>query len=192
MEQTKELENRNLKTLKNTRVLALVGVMTAVTCILGPLSIPIGAVPISLTNLAIFFSVYVLGMKLGTISCVMYLLIGMAGLPVFSAFTGGLGKMLGPTGGYMLGYVFMSLICGFFIDRFMSNRALCFLGMILGQAACYLPGTVWLAYQAKLTFEAALLTGVVPFILGDLLKMAFAVMIGSRLRMALHKAGLNR
>lgn len=191
MLQKKESGHNDKKTLKNIRVLALIGVMTAVTCILGPFSISIGVVPIAFANLAIFLSVYVLGMKLGTISCVMYLLIGIAGLPVFTSFTGGPGKLLGPTGGYLIGYVFMALICGFFIDRWTSNKMLCLLGMILGQAVCDLLGTVWLAYQAGLTFGAALFTGVVPFIAGDLLKMVLAIVFGSRLRAALTKAGLD-
>lgn len=191
MLQKKESGHNDKKTLKNIRVLALIGVMTAVTCILGPFSISIGVVPIAFANLAIFLSVYVLGMKLGTISCVMYLIIGIAGLPVFTSFTGGPGKLLGPTGGYLIGYVFMALICGFFIDRWTSNKMLCLLGMILGQAVCDLLGTVWLAYQAGLTFGAALFTGVVPFIAGDLLKMVLAIVFGSRLRAVLTKAGLD-
>ena len=69
----------------NTYQLTLIGVMTAVTCILGPLSLPIGIVPISLTNLAIYFAIYVLGRKRGTISYIVYLFIGLIGLPVFSS-----------------------------------------------------------------------------------------------------------
>ena len=73
----------------NTRQLTLIGVMTAVICVLGPLSLPIGIVPISLTNLAIYFAVYVLGGKRGTLSYIVYLFIGLVGLPVFSGFSGG-------------------------------------------------------------------------------------------------------
>jgi len=69
------------------RQLAVIGLMTAVTCILAPFSLPIGPVPISLTNLVIYFSLYVLGMKKGTISYLIYLLIGFIGVPVFSGFT---------------------------------------------------------------------------------------------------------
>lgn len=97
-----------------TKTMALIGVMAAVTCILGPLSlaIPVSPVPISLTNLAVYFAIYVLGMKRGTISYCIYLLLGLVGLPVFSAFTGGAGKLFGPTGGYLIGFIFMALICG--------------------------------------------------------------------------------
>ena len=69
--------------------------MTAVTCILGPLAIPIGPVPVSLTPLAVFLSVYILGTKRGTIAYLLYLLIGAVGVPVFSGFTGGVGKLAG-------------------------------------------------------------------------------------------------
>lgn len=189
--QNNEMEMNSRKTRTNIRVLTLVGVMTAVICILGPLSIPIGAVPIAFGNLAIFFSVYVLGMKLGTISCIMYLLIGLCGLPVFTAYSGGFGKLLGPTGGYLVGYIFMAFICGFFIDRWTANRILCMTGMILGQAVCYLLGTLWFIYQAGVPFKEALFTCVVPFIAGDLLKMVLAAVFGPQLRAALAKAGLR-
>ena len=102
-----------------TATLALIGLMAAITCIMGPFSIPLpfNLVPISLTNLVIYFTMYILGMKKGTISYCIYLLIGLVGLPVFSAFTGGPGKLLGPTGGYLIGFIFLALISGFFIDK---------------------------------------------------------------------------
>lgn len=79
-----------------TKELTLIGLMAALTCIAGPLSLPLpfSPVPISLTNLAIYFSVYILGMKRGTISYLVYLLLGLVGLPVFSAFTSGPAKLL--------------------------------------------------------------------------------------------------
>ena len=88
-----------------TYALAMTALMAAVTCVLAPMAIPIGPVPISLTNLAIYLSLYLLGWKWGTASYVVYMLIGMVGVPVFSGFTGGLGKLAGPTGGYIIGFV---------------------------------------------------------------------------------------
>ena len=92
----------------------------AVLCSLGPLSIPlpISPVPISLGVLGVFFAVYVNGWLWGTVSCLLYLFIGFVGVPVFSGFSAGAGKLLGPTGGYMTGYIFIALIAGFFIERF--------------------------------------------------------------------------
>lgn len=174
----------------STRQLAVIGVMTAVTCILAPLSLPIGPVPISLTNLAIYFSLYTLGTKFGCASYLVYLLIGFIGVPVFSGFTSGPGKLLGPTGGYLIGFLPMALIAGIFIDKFISNRFISLLGMIGGTVVAYAFGTVWLAYQANLDWKAALMAGVIPFIPGDLIKMILAMIAGPQIRKQLIRAGL--
>ena len=176
-----------------TKTMALIGVMAAVTCILGPLSlaIPVSPVPISLTNLAVYFAIYVLGMKRGTISYCIYLLLGLVGLPVFSAFTGGAGKLFGPTGGYLIGFIFMALICGFFIEKWEKKIYMHFIGMVLGTAVCYIFGTAWLAYTAHMGFAAALAAGVIPFIPGDLAKIIIAMIAGPIIRKQLKRAGLN-
>ena len=176
-----------------TKTMALIGVMAAVTCILGPLSlaIPVSPVPISLTNLAVYFAIYVLGMKRGTISYCIYLLLGLVGLPVFSAFTGGAGKLFGPTGGYLIGFIFMALICGFFIEKWEKKLYMHFIGMVLGTAVCYVFGTAWLAFTAHMGFGAALAAGVIPFIPGDLVKIIIAMIAGPIIRKQLKRAGLN-
>ena len=87
------------------RNMALIAVMTALMCIFGPMSIPIGAVPISLTPLLVYLSAYVLGMKSGTVAYLVYLLIGFVGVPVMSGYSGGPAKILGPTGGYLLAFI---------------------------------------------------------------------------------------
>ena len=170
--------------------MAMIGVMAAVICILGPLSIPIGVVPISFTNLAIYLSLYTLGMKKGTISYIIYMLIGFIGIPVFSNFSGGPSKLLGPTGGYIIGFIFMALIAGFFIDSFFEKWYLCFIGMVLGTIVCYAIGTAWLAHQANMQIAAALSVGVIPFIPGDLVKIAISSFAGPQVRKRLIKANL--
>lgn len=164
------------------RQIALIGVMTAVTCVLAPFSVPIGPVPISLTNLAIYFALYILGTKEAAISYLAYLLIGFIGVPVFSGFTSGPQKLFGPTGGYLIGFLPMAILAGIFIDKFISNRFLCLAGMILGTIICYVIGTAWLAYQANLDWKAALFAGVIPFIPGDLGKMILAMLFGPQIR----------
>ena len=151
--------------------MALIAVMAAITCILGPLSIPIpvSPVPISLTNLAIYLTVCLLGWKFGTISYLIYLLIGIAGLPVFSGFSSGFAKLLGPTGGYLIGFIPMAIICGFAFEKF-SNRGMQIAGLAIGTIVAYIFGTAWLAIEAHLTFYQALLAGVIPYIPGDLVK----------------------
>lgn len=181
-----------MKTKLNVSQIVVIGVMAAVTCILGPFSIPIGVVPISFTNLAIYLAVYALGCKKGTISYLIYLLIGFIGVPVFSAFSSGPAKLFGPTGGYLIGFIFMALICGLFIDKFAGKYYMHFLGMIIGTVVCYAFGTVWLAYQAGMSFPAALAAGVIPFIPGDLIKIVIAVIAGPQIRKQLVKAQLFR
>jgi biotin transport system substrate-specific component len=178
---------RNQKTI----TLTLIGLMTAVTCILGPLtiSIPISPVPISFTNLAIYLSVIMLGLKKGTISYVAYLLIGFVGVPVFSGFTAGPGKLLGPTGGYLIGFIFLCLIAGFFVDRFPGKRYMCAFGMVLGTVVTYALGSGWLAYQANMSFEAALVAGVIPYILGDIVKVVIATTLGITIKQQIKRAG---
>ena len=170
--------------------IAVIGVMTAVTCVLAPFSLPIGPVPISLTNLAIYFALYALGMKKGSISYLVYLLIGLVGLPVFSGFTSGPGKLFGPTGGYLIGFIPMAVIAGIVIDRYIDKKLICLLGMIAGTAVCYALGTAWLAYQAGMGFQAALMAGVIPFIPGDLVKMVLAMLFGPQIRKSLVKANM--
>ena len=103
-----------------TKQMVLIALMTAVTCVLGPLSIPLpfSPVPISLTNFAIFLAIFVLGMKSGTISFIIYLLLGAVGVPVFSSFRGGFQVLAGPTGGYLIGFIFLALIMGFALEHF--------------------------------------------------------------------------
>lgn len=83
-----------------------------------------------------------------------------------------------------------AVICGIFIDKWTSKRLLCFIGMVLGTAVCYLFGTLWLAYQAGLSFYAALAAGVIPFIPGDLIKIVIAMIVGTEVRKRLKKADL--
>ncbi len=176
----------------SVKQLALIGLMAAVICVLGPLAlnIPISPVPISLGTLAIYFVISVLGMKSGTISVVIYILLGLAGVPVFTNFTGGPDKLFGPTGGYIIGYIFLALICGFFVDRFGKKLPLYFAGMLLGTLVLYIFGTLWLGYQMDLTFTQALMAGVIPYIPGDLIKLAIATALGIQVRKRLIKAGL--
>ncbi|HEX2925234.1 MAG TPA: biotin transporter BioY [Ruminiclostridium sp.] len=179
-----------MKKRSNISQMAIIGVIAAVICILGPLSIPIGVVPVSFTNLAIYFALYTLGMKKGTVSYIVYMLIGLVGIPVFSGFSGGPAKIIGPTGGYLIGFIFMAMIGGFFINKFIDKWYLCFAGMVLGTAVCYVFGTAWLAHQAHMSLGAAFSVGVIPFLPGDLVKILIAAFAGPQIRKQLVRAGL--
>lgn len=172
-----------------TKQMVLIALMTAVTCVLGPLSIPLPSspVPISLTNFAIFLAIFVLGMKNGTISFIIYLLLGAIGVPVFSSFRGGLQVLAGPTGGYLIGFIFLALIMGFALDHFDRKLVPTIIGMIIGMAVCYAFGTVWLAKLLSLSFKEGLMMGVIPYLAGDAAKIIIAAIVGPKLYGATQK-----
>lgn len=196
-----------------TTTITQIALFTALQCVISPFAIvfPFSPVPISLATLMLYLSVYILGKNKSTISCGIYLLIGAVGLPVFSGFTGGVGKVLGPTGGYMLGYLFLVWVSGCFIEKWGGGKRIssaenkngkgynrysyvnCMMqvmGMVLGTAVCYLFGSMWLAYQSKLGISAALTVGVLPFIPGDMIKIVLSVITGSNVRKRLIRAGV--
>ena len=93
------MKNKKLTTYQ----MAVTALMAAALCVLGPLSVPIGAIPISLSNFVICLTAWLLGPKFGTLSVAVYLLIGLVGVPVFSGYGAGIAKLAGPTGGYLVG-----------------------------------------------------------------------------------------
>lgn len=157
--------------------MALSALMTAALCILAPLSIPIGPVPITLSVLVVCLFPYLVGAKLGAASVALYLLIGAIGLPVFSGFEGGLQKLIGPTGGYLLGYIPLVLIGGAFIEK-SERRVAHILGLGLGLLVCYALGTLWLCVYLKIGFLFALSKAVLPFLPIDAVKLLLAAAIG--------------
>lgn len=176
--------NKTKVTLMTTIALA-----TAIICILGPLSItlPFSPVPIAICMFGIYIAAYALGSRYATVAVCLYLLIGLVGVPVFSAFSGGPGKLFGPTGGYLIGYIPLVFLSGLFIEKFESKIYMHVIGMLLGLIICYALGTAWLAYQAGMTLPVALGAGVIPFIPMDIVKIVLAVIVGVPLRKALKR-----
>ncbi|MDO5403537.1 MAG: biotin transporter BioY [Eubacteriales bacterium] len=170
--------------------ITFMALMAAVTCVLAPLSIYIGPVPISFTNLVVYFTVFVLGTKLGTGSYCLYVLLGAVGLPVFSGFTGGLGKIAGPTGGYIIGFVFMAAIGGFIMERADRRIIPTVFGWVLGTAVDYAMGTAWFVIVAHCSVVYALTVCVVPFIFVDIVKIILGTVIAKEVRKGLIKANI--
>lgn len=176
--------------------MVLMALFAAVTCVLAPLAVPIGPVPISMTNFVIYISLYVLGWKRGVVTYLLYLLIGLAGLPVFSNFEGGAGKFAGPTGGYLIGFILTAMISGIFIEKWNQespvHRMLNMAGMILGTIVAYAFCTVWFCVSTGTNVLAALSLCVFPFILGDLVKMGLAMLAGPVIGKELRKMERQR
>lgn len=178
--------NHAKTTAVSSRYLVLTALMTAIICILAPLSIPIpvSPVPITLTNLILYFGLFIMPWKQLCLSYIVYMLLGLCGLPVFSGFSGGIGKLAGPTGGYLIGFLFLILIGGFCITLSKGSHSVwpALVGLILGSLVMYLFGTLWLSLQMHLTFIQALFAGVIPYLPGDILKIVLALLLGPQLR----------
>lgn len=154
--------------------IAITGLLAAIICLVAPFSIPVGTVPLSLATLAIFVISCTVDTKLSVTAVAIYILLGMAGLPVFSAFRGGLHVIAGATGGYIIGYVPCALIISLLTKKFGGKKFIYPLSMILGTLVCYLIGTVWYSVQAETSFTTALSVCVLPFIIGDVIKIIAA------------------
>lgn len=183
------------------RNMVFTAVMAALICIAAPFSVPIGPIPISLATFAIYLAGGLLGAKKGTLAVTVYILLGAVGLPVFSGGEGGLQKLFGVTGGYIIGYIPCVIITGLFVDLFfkkkstIKNKFLNWLsrawsvpvGMILGTVVLYAFGTAWFIIARGVTFEVAMAGCVYPFIPGDLIKIACATVLTIALRDRLSK-----
>lgn len=165
-------------------------IFSALMCICGPMSIPIGLVPVSLTNLVLYAAIFLLGTKGTVISYIVYLLLGTFGLPVFSGGQGGIGKLAGPTGGYLIGFIFMVLVMGVIAEKNQFKVVPTYIGMVIATAIAYAFGSVWFMVSRQVGLMATLSTCVFPFIPFDLIKMAAAIVVGREVRAALKKASL--
>jgi biotin transport system substrate-specific component len=181
--------------LSNTRNLVLCAMCAAITCILAPLSIPMaGGVPISLATFAVMLAGVLLGGSLGAISQLIYVLLGAVGLPVFAGWTGGLGNILGMTGGYIIGYIPCAWLTGLIYKKFGSKAKksvkilFMVLGMVAGTIALYVIGTAWFMFVTGMNLTSSLAACVIPFIPGDFIKMAAVVMIGLPVGTAIRRA----
>lgn len=174
----------------NVRTMSLVAMMTVVICVCAWITVPL-TVPFTMQIFAVFAAVLILGGKLGTMSIVLYMLLGAVGLPVFSGFKGGLAALFGPTGGYIIGFLAISVLYTAFetlvTERTTVRRTAV---LVLGLALCYLFGTAWFCFVMNgkgggYTFASALAVCVLPYVIPDLLKMALALFVSDRVKKGL-------
>ena len=174
----------------NVKDMTVIALVTAVICIIAPFSIPIAIspIPITLALFALFLAGIILGKWKGVVCTVIYLLLGLVGLPVFSGFSGGFAKLAGPTGGYLIGFLFMIPLTGILFEKTGKSFWKQFGAMVLGTLVCYLFGTVWLCLQLNLDFIGGLGVGVIPYLPGDTAKIILAALIGPVIVKALKRA----
>lgn len=160
------------------------GLFAALNAICAQIFIPLGftPVPMNLGTLGVFLTGGLLGRKYGVISMSVYVLLGAAGIPVFSGFQGGIGILAGPTGGYIAGYILAVFIIGLILDKGYAKLTLRILSMIAGLTACYCLGTLWFMTSTGTGITAAFVSCVLPFLPADAVKILAASVLIKRLR----------
>ncbi len=157
-------------------LIALFAVLTAIGALI-VVPLPFSPVPITLQTLFCILSGAILGRHRGLFSQFAYILLGVAGLPVFSKGGSGIGFLFGPTGGYLIGFVIGAYICGLLVENGHD-----ILGMVAGMAVIYVMGIIQLKVVLGLSFIKVALIGAVPFIPGDIVKIIVGIGIYKRLK----------
>jgi biotin transport system substrate-specific component len=176
----------------DTRQLVFSALFTALIAVFSQVQLPIGPVPVSLATFGVMLCGLLLGWRWGALAVGAYILLGAAGVPVFAGFQGGAARLVGPTGGYIVSYLFYAILSGLNIPSFQERfHGRCIL-LLLGTAACYLSGTAWFMYSTGRTLSESLSLCVLPFLPGDAAKILLASLLAPRLRKALQNGKIER
>ena len=156
------------------KIITIIAIYSGVISIISPITIPIGIIPFTLST----FTIYLIGgltkKYIGVFATIIYIFIGIIGLPVFSNYTGGIGVVLSITGGYILGYIPCVFVISLITSINKKNIFLYPISMILGTLICYMIGTFWFMGQTKNSFLETVLITIVPFIIFDIIKVILA------------------
>lgn len=166
--------------------LVYIAMFTALIAVCSQISIPLGPVPFTLQTLAVYIAAAMLGWKRGTISVLVYILIGLVGVPVFAGFSGGFSSVVTPSFGYIIGFVLTALAVGLSSNLFGNKLVPLIVSMVIGLLLCYIVGTIWFMVVYNVTNQyidlgLALSWCVVPFIIPDMAKIAVAAILVNRL-----------
>ena len=181
------------KSIFSVRELAYMGIFAALIAVCSWISVPTPwDISFTLQTFAVCLTIALLGTKRGTLTVLIYILLGLVGLPVFSGFRSGVGALFGATGGYIIGFLFMGLITGLLLDRFGKSIPMLAIAMVAGLAVCYLFGTIWfvkvyVSPTGPVGFAAAFGMCVLPYLIPDCVKIALAILLTKRL--APHQIG---
>lgn len=190
--ESKKSSTQAMRTSSPARTSAFIGLAVALIAVSSWVTIPIGPIPFTLQMLAIPLVICVLPMPWAIGAVAAYIVLGVCGVPVFSGFRGGFGVIMGPTGGFLLGYIPGAALGAFFLHgmrKRLSNQKAIFAcevasGLIFTLIA-YLTGWIQYAYVAGVSLEAAFLVSVAPFIVPDIIKALLAALCAHPIRKAL-------
>lgn len=163
----------------------------AIISILAQVAIPMPlGVPITGQTLAIGLAATILGSRYGTLSVLLYLLIGAIGVPVFAQLSGGPGILFGPTGGFLIGFIPATFVMGYYLEKTNFTFTHAIIANIIGMFISLFIGTAWLKVIAELSWTAAFAGGFAPFIIGGFIKVFIAASVGILVRERLLSANL--
>jgi biotin transport system substrate-specific component len=177
--------------IEKLRWIVLASLMAALTAVGAYIHVPIGPVPIVLSTLLVLLSGLLLGSRWGIVSMGVYLIVGAIGIPVFAGGKGGFAHFLGPTGGYLLGYLLAAWITGLISKCSKNLLILDILAVLIGSLVIYGMGVPWLKIVTKMTWTKTLMVGIVPFLIGDAIKATVAVILARSVRPVLKRQLLN-
>ena len=172
---------------RQLRMTVYASLLAALTAAGAYMAIPIGPVPIVLQNLFIYLAGLLLGWRWGLASVGVYLLAGAVGLPVFAGGLGGIGRIVGPTGGYLIGFLPAVFLIGWISSKGKGKALYDILAMVAGTAVIYALGVSWLKILTGMGWEKTIAVGMLPFLIGDALKIAAAIPISKALRPIVNK-----
>ena len=174
--------------------LSLTAFFVALQAVCALLCVPFSPVSVTMQTFAVFLAVYVLGAKRALTAVAVYIALGAVGLPVFAGFRGGIGVLAGPTGGYIVGFLFTALLGGVLTERAGQRRVPVFFSMFAGLILCYAVGTAWFAVvyassHGPVSVSFILGAAVLPFVIPDLIKIILAIELGRRLKPVADRIG---
>ena len=192
-----EQKTVSVKTSAQIRAAVLCGLFAAFTAVFSQISLPIGPVPISCSLIAVYLAGLFLPVKTAALSQLVYLLLGIIGVPVFAGFQSGAARLAGPTGGYLLVYPVIALILSLamviydkkLVRKPLAARAVYIVSaMLVSLIVCYAAGTAWFTVFSGSSFQKALSLTVVPFLAGDIAKIVLCTVVTISARERLKKA----
>ena len=167
--------------------MSMCALFAALTAVLSQILFPIGPVPINLALISVYMAGALLGAKYGTVSQVVYVLMGAIGLPVFASFSGGPGVIAGKSGGFIIGYVVCAFLVGFAADRWGRSPKVLIPAMAAGTLLTYFLGIIWFMVVTNIPLVESLGYCVFPFLPGDAVKIAISATLAGLLHPALQK-----
>lgn len=171
-----------MKNKRKTLIITMCALFAALISVFSQVQIPLPQIPINLALAAVYLAGVILGPAYGSLSVIVFVLLGIVGVPVFAGFRGGLDVITGATGGYIVGYITCAFLTGLIVKYTSDKIYVVAIAMFLGMVSCYVLGTIWFMTMSGTSLKAALTVCVLPFLPGDAVKIVLSSVVANRIR----------